>query len=453
MSKILSSIFNFAFHFIIFIEVNYILKKFFVILILLFCVSEASAIPSSYDLRDYGRITSVKHQGIPGPCWAFAAMAACESNYLTQNLNTDGKIPDLSEMHTAFFCYKNPKTETTFTSPKSGTLSLEGNTFMPVALMSRLAGPVDDKLLRYSTNLSYSEIKNLAKKLPESFKRSMRLRDAYFLSGINAPNENDRKNLIINHGAIAVTMYSDPNKYRTKGKYYTYYNNEHGKETNHLVTIAGWDDNFSRENFEPKPSRNGAWLIKNSWGTSRGTNDGYFWLSYDQHTYGGTAFIVEKYNSRLKHYGYDDLGWCGQVNSSWAANVFKISGNKEKLIETAFYTTQNNLDYEIYVYDLGFDFPKSPTEGKLISTEKGNLKYTGYHTIKLKDEIQISYEKYFSVVVKLSNKKFAVEKRVKNYSENAVINERESYFSNDGKNWTDGIELKSNVCIKAFTKK
>ncbi len=422
-------------------------------LIILFVVENmANALPSHYDLRDYGRVTSVKNQGIPGPCWAFAAVGAMESNYITQKLNTDNKIPDLSEMQIAFFCYKGLKPEKTFSSAhKSGTLSLEGNVFMPIAFMSRLSGPIDDKLLRYSTNLSSSEKNNLAKKSPEIFKRSMRLRDAYFLSGTRTLNETDRKNLIINHGAIVVSMYSEIGKYHTKGKYYTYYNPDHGKDINHLVLIAGWDDNFSRENFSPKPSRNGAWLIKNSWGTMRGTNGGYFWLSYDQHTYGGTAFIVEKNNSRLKHYGYDDLGWCGNVNYSWGANVFKIDSDKEKLKEVAFYAPSDNINYEIYVYDLGEKFSGSPVSNKLLSTLKGSKKFTGYYTINLPEEISLSKGKYFSVVVKLDRNNFAVEKKVSKYSENFLIHKNESYFSKDGKNWTDGIQLNANACIKAFT--
>ena len=72
------------------------MKKFFILTVIflaLSCNSHAEEIPSRYDLRDYGRISSVKNQGISGPCWAFAALASMESNYLTQKLNTDGKIP------------------------------------------------------------------------------------------------------------------------------------------------------------------------------------------------------------------------------------------------------------------------------------------------------------------------------------------------------------------------
>ena len=59
-----------------------------------------------------------------------------------------------------------------------------------------------------------------------------------------------------------------------------YYNNDTGAiycdnvskcPVNHAVTIIGWDDNYSINNFNEKhrPTQNGAWIIKNSWGTKK----------------------------------------------------------------------------------------------------------------------------------------------------------------------------------------
>lgn len=44
-----------------------------------------------------------------------------------------------------------------------------------------------------------------------------------------------------------------------------YHNNE--EYPNHAVTIIGWDDNYSKDNFVSKPERDGAWIVKNSYGT------------------------------------------------------------------------------------------------------------------------------------------------------------------------------------------
>lgn len=424
------------------------MRKLFIIIILLLQTKNALANPISFDLRINGKVTSVKNQGIPGPCWAFAGLGACESNYLMQNL---GKKIDLSEMQLAYFMYRDKKTEKNFSSRlKNGTLKLEGNIFMVTAFLSRLSGPAKEKDLKYSTqNLDLLK-QSLKSKSPEDYQREIRLRDVYFLSWNKYTNHETRKKLIQEHGAISISFYSEVSEYHNINGYYTYFNNAHGEETNHEVLIIGWDDNFSRDNFRPKPSKNGAWLIKNSWGTLRGNNNGYLWIPYEQYIYGGAAFIVEKNNKRLRHYGYDDLGWCENLNYKWSGNIFRIREEKESLKEIAFYAPENNLNYEAYIYVL--KNKKSPINGDMITKLKGVIDYAGYHTITLPEKIHLKQNDYFSVIIKTSQYT-PVEMKIKNYSENFLIHENESYFSNDGVNWIDGANLKNkaNACIKAFT--
>ncbi len=183
----------------------------------------------------------------------------------------------------------------------------------------------------------------------------------------------------------------------------------------------------------------------------RGNEGGYFWMSYDQHTYGGTAFVVERANPRMRHYGYDDLGFCGNVKYSWGANIFRTQTRRENLIEAAFYAPSNNLSYEVYVYDLGYSFPESPAAGELVSSVKGRVNFAGYYTVKLPEAVRLQEGQYFSVAVKFSGGYMPVECRVSKYSENAEVKERESWFSREGKIWTDGVSINSNACIKAYT--
>ncbi|MBQ9389605.1 MAG: hypothetical protein IJU07_05465 [Synergistaceae bacterium] len=422
------------------------MKKFFVlIMFLMLTVKSAESLPERYDLRDYGRITSVKNQGKLAACGTFASLGAMESNYLTQGL---GKATDLSEMHLVYYGYGHSGTMT----EKSFTPTYSSETFATVAFCARLAGPALEQNMKYSDKLK-SVGRSAAKKLPEDYKRPMRLREAYFLSSYDPYDAIDidtRKKLIMKHGAIVVGYYSDIKKYHRTENYYTYFNNS--QRRTHEVLLAGWDDNFSRDNFNPKPKNNGAWLVKNSWGTDWG-DKGYFWMSYEQMLYGGTAFIVEKDNPKLKHYGYDDLGYCNTLKCTWGANIFKIEGKSESLKEAAFYTTHNDTACEISVYDLGDSSPASPVSGKLISGVKYTAEIAGYHTVNLPEVIPMKEGQFFSIILNVNRGTIPVEAKRNRHSENAVANKGESYFSENGTSWEDGITIigGSNACIKAFT--
>ena len=410
---------------------------------------EANTLPSRYDLRDERRITSVKDQGNLDVCGIFAAYGAMESNYLTQELKSAGKVPDFSEMHSIYYGYgySGVRPEQNFT-PKFWF-----ERFSTTALCARLIGPAIEKDIKYTDKVNNIP-KSAAKKSPEDYRIPVRLRNAYFLSfiGANEIDTDTRKKLIMKHGAIVVGFYSESKKYHRSGKYYTYFNNKRKDVTTHEVLLVGWDDDFSRDNFSPKPEHNGAWLLKNSWGKNWG-NNGYFWMPYEQYLYGGTAFVIEEANTHMRPYGYDDLGFCQTTGYSWGANVFKIRTDNERLKEVAFYTAKNNTDYEIFVYDLGSEAGDNPVSGRLIANFKGKIELAGYHTINLPEEIAMKKGEYFSVVIKINHKAMPVETKRDKHSENAVVNEHESYFSRDGIKWTDGINISggSNACIKAFT--
>ncbi len=302
---------------------------------------------------------------------------------------------------------------------------------------------------------------------------------------ISQDDYNIIKDLIINYGAVEIAYHSNSasSEYLSSpDKAYFYnVNSSSDSETsniyaNNTVVIAGWDDNYSREHFNEtmRPEKNGAWLIKTSWPNLETLDDGYFWMSYEQPIELGLAYVTETMPDNLKHYGHDYLGWCNSYGfenedySAWAANVFKITSEGEKLESIAFYTTDNNCEYEYYIYDLGTSQPRTPTNGDLIISGDGIENYAGYHTLKL-DDFAIDYGHYFSVVMKFITLSFdtpiAVELKISGYSDFAVAHDGESYFSSDGNAWIDGAKVTAkdpddsdityvfpmNACIKAFT--
>ena len=63
----------------------------------------AAATDSSYDLRDYNRVTPVRNQFSGGTCWSFAAICSSESSAITEGLKPYSA--DLSELQLAYFMY------------------------------------------------------------------------------------------------------------------------------------------------------------------------------------------------------------------------------------------------------------------------------------------------------------------------------------------------------------
>ena len=366
---------------------------------MLLCVSEAYSlsisVPEKYDLRDENRSPVPQDQIKLETCWAFAAVGACGSNYMTQNFTASFDL-DVNELLDSDFSFKG-----------------KGDAFTAAALLSGRTGII-------------------------------RLHDAFLLSKNHVPDSETIKRLIMKYGAVYSGIYFDETQHESYGDFTTYYNNSRGRETNHDVLIIGWDDNFPLFRFTPRASRNGAWLIQNSWGKNK-----YFWIPYEQHISGGTAFIIGENNTRT--YYHDELGYCSSVAYNWSANLFRIINDYEYLKAASFYTPFNNMNYELYVYEFGSVRPDSPATGHLIATLKGECELAGYHTVNFPEELSMWYGEYFSVVLKLSRKIMPVETQRENYSDNAVINDHESYFSLDGVKWLDGININSNACIKVFT--
>ncbi len=428
---------------------------------------QASNLPSSYNVKNL--VTSVKNQGSYGTCWAHSAIGAMESNYI----KTYGSTIDLSIMHLAWFAYVNPTSSKVFcnygTSSSLDTiLSKGGNIFVSTALYSRLDGATLMSNLPYMTQPEKTA-------LPSDYQKVVRLKDVFYLNMDNTQNVNsseEQRNIIkqriIDNGAIVASYKNNYHCYKVTSNGTSFYSgNTSG--TNHAIMIVGWDDNFSKSNFVTEPSINGAWLIKNSWSKRWGAYDedgntipvgdeGYFWMSYEEYLKDGAAFTVEEYDTDLKCYYYDALGWCRtytytDANQVYTANVFLPTRGGEYLHEVGFYAPDDNLHYNIEIYTGLSSIPSSsPISGAVAYSQSGAVDYAGYHTIKLNSPVKLPDGKYFSVIVRFDNTSYIpIEGKLSGFSDNAVV-EKGSFFSYNGSTWQTGSTIGGNACVKAFTK-
>ena len=238
----------------------------------------------------------------------------------------------------------------------------------------------------------------------------------------------------------------------------------------HAVTIIGWDDNYSKTNFKYTPPYNGAFLVKNSWGTNWGDN-GCFWVSYWDATFGGSELFCFNSLEPTDNYGdiyqYDPLGKVssyGGKATMHGANVF-VARKNDSLAAVGFYANAPNTKYTIKVY-VGCT-TSSPVSGTLRLTQTGTVEHCGYATIPLDDYVSISKGQRFSIVFRLNTPGYnyplafeayySYKSNGKTYwtpTSEATASAGESFISSDGTTWTDFTTVfpNGNLCLKAYTK-
>ena len=399
-----------------------------------------SSAPSSFDLRSYKKVSPVKDQKTAGSCWAFATYSSLESYLLSNN-----ESMDFSENH-----MKNILSSS-YAEGFDRKASDGGNHFMSTAYLVRWSGPILEFSDPYEANSSSS---------PENLQPVKHVQDVVFLPDRkNSLDNNAIKQAVMKYGAIYTTMYYN-NAYLAKGKNYYY---SGSSVSNHAVSIVGWIDNYSRTNFYGSaagiPPGDGAFIVKNSWGTLWGES-GYFYISYYDTNTGKNCAVfnnaepVDNYNLI---YQYDPLGWVTSAgfgdDTAHFANVF--TATQSGLIQAVgFYTPVLNSQYEVKIYKNVSD--SSPVDGSLQTIKSGTIPDPGYHTVKLLTDVPVSKNEKFSAVVKLKtpnhNYPIPMEVPIAGYSSKAIASAGQSFVSNDGIIWRD-ITLSrpgSNVCIKVY---
>ena len=387
-------------------------------------------LPSAYDSRDYGYVTPVKDQGNYNTCWAFGTAAACEAYMIKHGIHVgeDGPVADqnlnLSEYHLAYYTYTDAyDAEGMLTGDKTYFLSSHPNgSFLeaggtgelvsyPLMRWTGLADESDPALVygaansgglgaehAYQNNVAHVQsAKHFFGENIDEVKRHIMEYGAGSM-GVRVSNASGTAY----HGGVNTTngticWIQSAVAYQDAGFYYA----------DHDVTVVGWDDNYSKDNFNQgyRPTNNGAWIVKNSWGTDIG-NDGYFYVSYEDSATRASYisfFTVEEVDNFDHNYQYDGSG--NYYNShemstgDAVAQVFTANGN-ETLEAIALALYGDNTDYTLNIYT-GCS-TDDPTSGSLALTQTGNIDYWGYQTVYLNSPVTLSAGQRFSVVLTFS---------------------------------------------------
>ncbi len=437
-------------------------------------------IPSKY-------LTDVRYQQTDS-CWAYGTLAAIESNMLLNG------IPNkyLSVAHLEF------ATQDSLFVPYKKNFRRDFNSGgwpqLTDAYVLNHWGPIyedsmpENVLIKAALNKGNPTIGDVEKqKAVVDVNNIIKLKNGQGVCSSDAIS--NIKKYITRYGAIGASYFFDgsfeglaltpvEDKYNINTKYlsgpYYYYNGDkvalsgeaetENHLANHLSVIVGWDDTISKDKFATKPSRDGAWIVKNSYGKtiklSNGNvvnigDNGYFYVSYDDINICSNLVGYYDVDNTVSDYAYyyDYLGKNAYVVKSdavYLANVFKKKDKKaEKLDKISFAVEDAGYKYTVY-------YASNATLKNYVEIGKGTTEHAGYISVDVNKSIYVSSS--FSVIVKLEaptiNVAVAIKPSVKNDMYlNFEPTSDVSYVSSDGVNWssfTTGNKVIQNS-IRAYT--
>lgn len=395
-------------------------------------------LPGSYDLRKLGRVSPVKDQDGSGTCWAFASYGSMESCLLPEELW------DFSE--------NNMKNQLSQDCPLGYDRTPDdgGNQFMATAYLSRWSGPATEAEDPFNPLAPAECLEFAAKK---------HLTRAIYVPDRKNPGDNEiLKTAIMTYGAVFSTLHFEDRSYQGGNFAYYYSGNQ---AANHAICLVGWNDDYDRNLFNTRPPKNGAFIVKNSWGQEWG-DQGYFYVSYYDALIGTNNALFNRSGNPDQYnlvYQYDPLGWVSSIGygqtSGWMANIFSSPGSNH-LEAVSWYAASPASNYELYIYrNPGSADPRS---GTLVQTLKGTVEAPSYFTRVLASPIAWQTGERFSMVLKLDTPGFLypvpVEMPIAGYSSQSRAEAGQSFISEDGQKWDDisTIWENTNVCIKGFAR-
>ena len=435
-------------------------------------ITKAAAYPSTYKTAN---LPDVRDQGSYGVCWAFSTISLIETNLIKKNLVSNDI--DLSELHLVNYtynCVNDPLGGlegdiNKFDTSRGSVMQYGGNVEMAANSLLDWEGAVNEDVVPYTIEY-VRQVEN--NQLDDSLAYGKDVAHVQNFYRVNTTSKEDVKKAVMDYGAVSISYWSDQSS-DWSTQYYNsltaaYYCPE-GRTTNHAVNIVGWDDDYSSDNFATKPEGNGAWIVRNSWGSEYG-KDGYFYLSYYDKSIYSVGYTLEaelsdNYNNNYQYDGAMLYGYMGYGGSNKYSNIFEAKANlggSENIKAVSFMTgSSTNLNYTVSVYtNLSDD--TNPESGTLAAQKSGVTTYDGMYTVVLDSSVNINEGKKFSVVVEVNSNSgktayLAYERSMQSgkvgYWCTASVKANQSFINSPYNGWNDfsNKSYGGNFIIKAFT--
>jgi C1A family cysteine protease len=345
----------------------------------------ADPLPARWDWRETGKVTSIKNQSSCGACYAFATAADFESKLLIAGEGTY----NLSENNIK-------ECNISGTSCGGGNYETVANFLSKYGTVLESCDPYVDSNVVCNNSCPYQQT----------------LLDWRIISADNMPATVDLKEHIYNVGPVYTALYAgntndtafmrEFNEY--DGSYTLYYPDD--STINHAVLIIGWDDTLTHA------GGTGAWICKNSWGTSwggtcgYGAESGYFTIAYSSASigkYSSYAYDYQDYDASGDLLNYDEYGWTAQWGYDdpigWGMCKFVIP-SRVFVTRVEFWTNDVTTDIDVYIYDSfdGFTFSE-----ELAADLDHSFGEAGYHSVALSSPPEIDAGDDIYAVVKFTN--------------------------------------------------
>lgn len=392
----------------------------------------------------------IKDQMQTNTCWVFAGLSSLETNLALANYKkgTDtSKVYDFSERHAEYATSRKFLNNTENILGYNRAVDSGGDWAMIQSYLTNGTGAIPETQMPFQNNTELIDIEQIQNKTVSSqVYDTINFQNYLEAENEQAKNEimNQIKQHIQNYGAVYAGLHgTDNNCYneQTSAKFCQ----KGGHIPNHAVSIIGWDDNFSIDNFleASRPSSKGAWIAKNSYGEEAGDN-GLIYISYEDKNVSKNMSGIIKASDTVDYeniYQYDQydpnvISTVGYTNKIILCNVFdKKTQGTEYITQVALHAPET-YTCKVYVNPNGAS--KLKKDMQLVKLKEGETETfaAGYHTIEFAKPIEIKADTFaIFIEIESENSRVALERKFDKDSEtsfteiyNYITVEREKCF-------------------------